>query len=292
MFNINLEKLLTKISTIYSTHDLIFNILISVLLIVGVSLFKRWYIKKLSDDVSLDERRRKLISFRNKTAALLVILLVVLWASELKTFTVSLLAIAVALVVATKEMILAAIGGILRTTTKKYTVGDRIEVKTLRGHVIDTTLLYTTIMEVGPGRHVQQYTGRTISFPNSLLLTEPIHVESFTGDCSIHSIQIPVYPEDANVPDAAKNLKLIADTVCEPYLDMAKTYVDHMQAKNAIDMPSHMPRVIINSDEKGEWWLTLRIVTPFKEKIKIEQDILTKYLATQKLLETTKEQTK
>lgn len=292
MPNINFEKLLDKISTIYSTHDLVFNILISVLVITCISLFKRWYIKKLSEDLSVEERRKKLISLRNRTAVIAVSLLVILWASELKTFTVSLLAIAVALVVATKEMILAAIGGILRTTTKKYTVGDRIEVKTLRGHVIDTTLLYTTIMEVGPGKHLQQYTGRTISFPNSLLLTEPIHVESFTGECSIHSIQIPVYPEDANVPDAAKTLKDIAESVCEPYLDIAKNYVDHMQTKNAIDMPSHMPRVTIHSDEHGDWWLTLRIVTPFKEKIKIEQDILTKYLTVQKLLETKKDSKK
>lgn len=289
MPTINFEKLLAKISTIYSTHDLIFNLLISVFVIIGLSLFKRWYVKKLSDDLTVEERRKKIISLRNRTAVIAVSLLIVLWASELKTFTVSLLAIAVALVVATKEMILAAIGGVLRTTTKKYTVGDRIEVKTLRGHVIDTTLLYTTIMEVGPGKHLQQYTGRTISFPNSLLLTEPIHVESFTGECSIHSIQIPMYPKGANVPDAAKTLKSIADAVCEPYLDIAKNYVDHMQTKNAIDMPSHMPRVIINADDDGDWWLTLRIVTPLKEKIKIEQDILTKYLTTQKSLEDKKD---
>lgn len=288
----NIEKLIEKLSNIYSTHDLVFNLLLSLIFILGLKIFKHWYIKKLPESLTLDERRKKLISFRNTTAFIIVTGLVILWASELKTFTLSLLAIAAALVIATKEVILASIGGLVRTTTKKYSVGDRVEVKGLRGQVIDITLLYTTVMEIGPNKYVHQYTGRTITFPNSLILSEPIHVDSLSDDCTTHTIQLPMYPEDADITEASKKLKDIADTVCEPYIELAKHYVDHIQSKTSIDMPSYMPRVLINVDDKGEWWLTLRVVIPSKEKIKIEQDIITKYIDSQKLLKKEKDTTK
>lgn len=288
----NFEKLSNQVSNIYTTHDLVFNILISILFIFGIKVFKQWYLKKLPDDLSLDERRKKLISFRNKTAFIIVSVLIFLWASELKTFTLSLLAIAAALVIATKEVILAAIGGLIRTTTKKYMVGDRIEVKNFRGHVIDITLLYTTLMEIGPTKYIHQYTGRTLTFPNSLLLSEPIHVDSLSDECTTHTIQVPVYPDDADVTNAAQTLKNIADASCEQYLNIANEYVNHIQNITSIDMPSYKPRVLINADEKGEWWLTLRVVIPSKEKIKIEQEILVRYLDTQKLLKSEKDKEK
>ena len=273
-----IEQLTNQLLKFYTAHDLVFNLVITALLLICASLLKRWITARLPDDLDIEQRRKKLISIRNNTALVLISLLILLWASELKTFTVSILAIAVALVVATKEVILSGIGGVLRITTKKYTIGDRIEIKNLKGHVIDITFLYTTIMELGPGKYIHQYTGRTISFPNSLLVVEPLHVESFTDDCSPHTVQIPLHKDTLDMISAATELKRIAEEICKPYLENADAYVLKIQAQNSIDMPSPKPRVLINPDEKGEWWLTLRFIVPVKEKIRIEQEILNKFL--------------
>mgnify|MGYP001215256827 CR=1 FL=1 len=61
-------------------------------------------------------------------------------------------AIAVALVIATKELILCVSGALIKGGARSFNIGDRIQVKEFRGDVIDQNLLTTTILEVGPGK--------------------------------------------------------------------------------------------------------------------------------------------
>src|SRR5690606_32112227 len=80
--------------------------------------------------------------------------------AELRTVAISIVAIAVAFVVATKELILCITGSILKMASRSFVIGDRIQVKDFRGDVIDQNLLATTILEVGPGKLTHQRTGR------------------------------------------------------------------------------------------------------------------------------------
>src|SRR5919197_1281452 len=123
-----------------------------------------------SDRLSVETRRRWVVHVRNVLALVFVVGLVFIWGGQLSTFAVSLVAIAVAVVLATKELILCLSGAVLRMSSNAFTLGDRIEVSGTRGNVLDQTLLATTVLEIGPGQVSQQYTGRAVVFPNSLLL--------------------------------------------------------------------------------------------------------------------------
>lgn len=265
-------------SKFYTEHEVVVNIIASLVLVAVIGLIRTWYIKTMPDSLPLDERRRRIITIRNRVSVIALLLLVSLWATELKTLAVSLLAIAVALVVATKEMILAVIGGLTRATTKRYAIGDRIEVKGIRGDVVDITLMYTVVMELGPGKHMSQYSGKTISFPNSTLLTDAVVVDTVTQDHTLHNIQVPVLPKDGDANHALNTLQEIAEKACDPFQAHADALVSKWERDTAINLPSSQPRVVIHADDHGDWWLTLRCVLPIKERVRIEQCIIREYL--------------
>ena len=135
----------------YSSHEFLINVLVSAGLVALAMLLRAALARTIPATGSLDERRRRLVGIRNTLVLVVLAGLAIIWASELRTLAVSLVAIAVALVIATREPILCAIGALARASRQLYGVGDRIEIKGIRGDVIDVGLLYTSVMEVGPG---------------------------------------------------------------------------------------------------------------------------------------------
>ena len=130
---------------------------------------------------SIEEKRRSLVLSRNLTLILTIFGLAVIWATQIQTLALSMFAVAAAIVVATKELIMCLSGSILRSVTKQYSVGDYIEVNGLRGRVVDINLLNTLMMQIGPNPLVGQLSGKTLSFPNSLLLNHSVRRDNIFG---------------------------------------------------------------------------------------------------------------
>ncbi len=65
------------------------------------------------------------------------------WNTEINEFALSLTAIAVAVVVASKEIILCFTGSIQRASSRSFRIGDWIEVGNTRGEVIEHNLMAT-----------------------------------------------------------------------------------------------------------------------------------------------------
>ena len=67
------------------------------------------------------------------------------WEPQLRTLALSLKAIAVAVVVATRELLLCLSGSALRTFISAYAIGDYVEIGAFKGEVIDISLLATRL---------------------------------------------------------------------------------------------------------------------------------------------------
>ena len=106
-----------------------------------------------------EARRRWIVNIRNASIFILFVTLLWIWNEPLRTLVVSFIALAVALVIATKELILCLSGAIVRAASKSYGIGDRIEIVGKRGDVVDQDLFTTTLLEIGPGNASHQYTG-------------------------------------------------------------------------------------------------------------------------------------
>lgn len=77
---------------------------------------------------------------------------------EIETFALSITAIAVALVIATKELILCVSGALYRASSKAFQIGDWIEIGPHFGEVVDHGIGSTTLQVVS--RHDCAFTGR------------------------------------------------------------------------------------------------------------------------------------
>ncbi|MDR8392925.1 hypothetical protein NC796_17345 [Aliifodinibius sp. S!AR15-10] len=76
-----------------------------------------------------DLRRRWLVQSRNGLLLILLLGLFFIWGEQLRTIALSIVAIAIAFVVATKELILCVTGSILKTGAGSFNLGDRIQIK-------------------------------------------------------------------------------------------------------------------------------------------------------------------
>lgn len=222
---------------------------------------------------SADLRRRWLVQTRNGLALLLMLGLVMIWAEELRTVAISIVAIAVAFVVATKELILCVTGSILKMASRSFVIGDRIQVKDFRGDVIDQNLLATTILEVGPGKLTHQRTGRMAVIPNSLFVSEPVINESYTHDYILHVFTIPFKRED-DWQSASEALLASARRHCASYLEDVRRHMEQLSRQRGLDVPTVDPRVTIQVPAAGEVHLVVRVPSKSGERSHIEQSIM------------------
>ncbi|MGH7166069.1 MAG: mechanosensitive ion channel family protein, partial [Nitrospiraceae bacterium] len=250
-------------------------ILLAVLLILRTVLVRAVF---KSQGLAVEARRRWVLTIRNTMVWIFIVGLIFIWGHELSAFAVSLLAIAVALVLATKELILCISGSVLRIEANAYSLGDRIEIAGLRGNVLDQTLLATTVLEIGPGAMSNQYTGRAAVFPNSLLLSHPLINETFMKEYIVHVITIPLTTED-DWQTAERVLLEAARAECAPFMAEAQRHMKQLEEKNWLDTPSVEPRVTLRLPEPGRINLLLRVPSPAHRTSRVEQAILRRFLS-------------
>lgn len=228
-------------------------------------------------NLSVEARRRWVVAIRNSLVGFFILGLVFIWESQLGTFAVSLVAVALALVLATKELIACTCGAMLRMATNVYSLGDRIEINGIRGNVVDHNLLTTTLLEIGPGQTSQQYTGRAMTIPNSMLFTNTLVNETYSKKYVVHVIAVRLTTRD-EWQKAETLLLAIARQECAAYIDEAARYLKQLEGHNWLDTPSVEPRVNIQLPEPGRITLFLRVPSPAHRTSRTEQTILRRFL--------------
>jgi len=171
-------------------------------MIAGRALLRR-------DDITEKVARRWTANVRNVLILVAVVGLIMIWAPQLRTFALSLTAVAVAIVVATKELILCLSGAALRTFTRAFSVGDIIEVGTTKGEVLDLNLLATQLREFESIDGSVVPTGRIVTLPYSLLFSSPAKVLPHSRARIEHAFTMTFEP-DVNLFSRVHELRAIA----------------------------------------------------------------------------------
>jgi small-conductance mechanosensitive channel len=213
---------------------------------------------------------RLTVQARRAALSVVAVGLTIIWASELRTMALSITAIAVALVVATKEMLLCVMGSILRSSSGSFTVGDRIEIDGVRGDVVDLGLLATTIHEIGPGH---QWTGRALTLPNSVFLSKPVVNETLSHQYVLHVIKVPTTRDDG-WPQLEQRLMAAAEEICEPYLEAAGAALGKQARVQGVTAPRVEPLVRLELLDEKRLNLLLRLPTLARDKGLVEQQVL------------------
>jgi small-conductance mechanosensitive channel len=251
------------------------SLILLVSLIITRTLLVRWISRNAT--LSMEAKRRWVVTTRNSVVFAFIIGLVVIWAHELQAFAVSLVALAAALVLATKELILCWSGAALRVGGKVYGVGDRIQIAGHRGVVLDHDVFATKLLEIGPGQSAHLYTGRVTVFPNSLLFTNALIKENPAQQFGLYTLVVPL-ATDAQWLMAEQALLDAARTECAPFMEEAGLQMKLLEQTNLLEAPSPEPRITIQLPEAGKMQFVLRFPAPDRGRSRVEQAILRRYL--------------
>lgn len=260
----------------------------SIAVVITVLTVRQLLVRWVSNQkgLTVEERRRWVVNIRHGMLLLFAVGMVAIWANELQAFAVSLIALGAALVLATKELILCVSGAALRAGSKFYSIGDRIQVGTHRGIVLDHDLFATTLLEIGPGQASHLTTGRVVIFPNSVIFSTPIVNETFSEDYVFHVTIVPLRNED-DWQTGERVLLEAAKAECAEYIQGAADYLHELERKNLLEAPNPEPKVTLQIDQPGRINLILRFPVPIRGRARTEQAILRRFLLDMKRLSST-----
>ena len=255
------------------------SVFLTIFLILLYFMMRKILVRRIekNKDLTSAERTITIRKIKDYSRLLLIVLIFFLWFAKLQTVFISLLAVAAAIVVALKEIIMCVTGGMLIRFNHYFKVGDRIEVDGVRGFVTDRSITATKVLEIGPEKYSQQTTGNIISIPNSVFLSKALTNESYFQNFSIKSFTFTP-PDNLSIDDVENALLSIGQEVCESYLEKAKESISKYCKKEGITLPSVEPRVKFMMSDSGAIKLLLKIPVNNKEISDIEQSLIKKYL--------------
>lgn len=146
------------------------NVVLTILTVLIFSILV-YFINKVVNrevqDIGRRYRLRKINYYTNGFIALLFI--VIIWIHKISAVTTIIAVTSVGLVVALQDVILSVVGWSYLMIRAPYSTGDRIEINSVKGDVLDISLFQTILMEVGNWVDAEQSTGRIVRFPNSFV---------------------------------------------------------------------------------------------------------------------------
>lgn len=270
-----MEQLTTSFQALIDHKPALTFSLVAVLLLLRFLILK--WIRHDSAFVS-DEQRKSMFYTKNLMALALFSTVIGLWWFEIQHFALSLAAIAVALVLASKELILCFSGSILRASSRAFTVGDWIEVDRFRGEVLEVNILSTSIQEINLAHNSYEYTGKTITVPNSAFLSLAVKNLNFMKRYVYHYFSITT-PPLVNPFEFRQQLMDNLTEYCADFTDVAQRYNAVIERRAGVDLPGAEPHFRVLTTEEGDICIDIRVFCPTEQAQELEQKATEDYMA-------------
>ena len=247
-------------------------VIATVALIAIGMLFSHLWARYLSrGEISAEKRRLHLVWVRNVIWFMIFTIVVSVWASTIAGFALSLAAVAGAMLIVSKELMMCVLGYLYITLVRPFKVGDLIEINQLNGRVIDIDMFATTLAELG---YAGQLTGKVAEFPNGMLLTTPLKNTSPTGDYVLHLFRMPL-PEGAehDLDQVEAAALAAADEATRTWQAEAEAHFRRISDESFITFPSARNKVLWDFSDPQQLLLVVRIACPAQQRLKVEHFI-------------------
>ncbi len=271
----NLQSL--EWSALLSFREIITSLILVAGMLVARSILIR-YVRKGSDVISKDQRRW-IIRIKNTAVIVIVTGLILIWAPQLHTFAISIAAFAVALVVATKEMILCLVGAVMRAANQPFQVGEWVTVDGITGEVIDLDAFSFHLQEVDMEGKTYRFTGRTVSVPNSRLFTSIIENANFFKNYIFEDVRMAVQYTDIDPDEAMTYLREIAERHYTPYRDNAKAFNRAIRRRAGLDIETADPVYDLTTTDLGHYHFHVRLFLPTPLAYAVGSDVTQEFLS-------------
>ncbi len=264
-----------------SFHFLTEPLVTSVLLVLTLMTARHFLVRAVRNksEILNRDQRRWISQIKNGILLLILVGLVLIWAPQLRTLALSLAAVAVAFVVATKEMILCLSGAFMRISTRPFAVGDWITIDNMSGEVIDVNAFSIKLQKLDVAGKSYQLTGPTIEIPNSRLLTSAVENLTLGKSWIYHDVRMVVPALDAR---PVEQMAMLEEIITSHYADLQEqSEVQHtrLKRKSGIDLPGVKPASSLSTTDLGHNVFTAHLFVPTREAGRIGRDISFAFLS-------------
>lgn len=249
--------------------EIVASVVLILVVILGRTAFER-YLRQKEQFIS-ERQWRVLAKVKNLAFLILFIGLFAIWAPSLRTLALSLTAFAVAIIIATKELIMCLSGGVIRLVSNSARVGDWVEIGKIRGQVVNMDLLTITLQEIHSDGRSYEFTGRLVTIPNSVFLNEAVRNETFYGRY--------VYHKFALIFDLGRDFAAVERVVLDslrgdmtPHLDVARRYNQSIERKAGLDLQDVEPAVVFETTSDAKVRMNVTAFLPTRNAIRFEQN--------------------
>jgi small-conductance mechanosensitive channel len=165
----------------YRDSSLQKGLLTALALTAAYFVFKLVLEERIISRIGRSDRRYYLLKLASVGYILFIFIAVsAIWVQDLQALLFGFGLVAAAVTISLQDVAKNFAGGSSIFLNGLYKVGDRIEINSKRGDVIDIGILYTTIMETNEWVSGDQHTGRLSVIPNSYVLASVLN--NYTRD--------------------------------------------------------------------------------------------------------------
>ncbi len=171
------------------------------------------------------------------------------------------------------------VGWMIIISSKGFKNGDRIKIGTIKGDVIDVGILRTIVAEIGDWVEADQSTGRLISMPNSIMLTQEVYNYTTGYDFIWDEIRILITFE-SNWQKAEKIINEIALEDFNPKKEQIQERLKRVKRDYLLRFNYITPKVYVTIKDSGIE-LALRYMVRARRRRTLEdsvaREILTRF---------------
>jgi small-conductance mechanosensitive channel len=214
----------------------------STVMVVGVLLLVRLIVLRIAyrniEDKFVRLRYRRTVSYIVSFTALF--LLLPIWLPSIRSIATFLGIFGAGFLIVTRDLWVCVVGWAYIMIRRPFVIGDRIQIGSITGDVIDIRLMETSVMEVSQAEGGQS-TGRVVFFPNAKIFTESFATTSANVGHVFQELHVHL-SHRADWKSAANLLEKIARRRYEE----ARAAKEQLQTNSDVDMISSYrePRVL------------------------------------------------
>ena len=268
--------MLTKIQTFISNPFVgkVLTFTVGVILIwLLIKILQKNVFSKISG-IDSRYRAKKLSSFIGYF--LTVVLITVVFKDKLSELTVALGIAGAGIAIALQEVIISFAGWLAILFGGFFKPGDRIQMGSTKGDVMDIGILRTTIMEIGQWVDGDLYNGRIVSIANSYVFKDPVF--NYSGDFPFLWDEIKIPIQYGSNYDKTKEILLnIGKTVAGEFSDKSREDWQSLERKYRLeDTPTEPIVSLVVTDN----WVsfTLRYIVVYKMRRITKTELYTRIL--------------
>ena len=221
------------------------------------------------------DKRDLINNVKNFINFALIVTLLSIWAPEIQNFALSIAAFAVAIVIATRELIQCVIGFFYLMSTRPFRIGDWIEIENHIGEVTETDWIKTTLLEVDYKTY--QYTGKTLFIPNNKLFAMPIKNYNFLKRYASHQFSI-IRDQSVNPYSFMPQLIAKAQEYCEDFLDVGTRYNHMIERRLDVKISGPEPDIRVSTSNIGDTVVSFTLFCPTNRAAELEQALITDFM--------------